>query len=159
MPSIILALFACLLVMPVHAGSLSTVTNPAFNLGKGRAQVPYRTVGNAMMVEGRVNGVAVRFIVDTGASFVVIPPVVARRAGIETAQASRVSVQTANGLVQAPLVNISRLEIGRLSQRQVSAVVQRISPDGQTGLLGMSFLSAYQMTVDQSHSMLLLEVR
>ena len=159
MPSIILALCGCLLVIPAYAGSLSTVTNPAFNLGKGRAQVPYRTAGSAMMVEGSVNGVAVRFIVDTGASFVVIPPAVAERAGIETVEAPRVSVQTANGLVQAPLVNISRLKIGRLSQRRVAAVVQNISSDGQMGLLGMSFLSAYKMTVDQSHSMLLLEVR
>jgi len=149
----------CLLAIPAHAGSLSTVNNPAFNLGKGRAQVPYRAAGNAMLVEGRVNGVAVRFIVDTGASFVVIPPAAAERAGIETAQAPRISVQTANGLVQAPLVTIPRLEIGRLSQREVTAVVQKISPDGRTGLLGMSFLSAYKMTVDQGRSMLLLEVR
>jgi predicted aspartyl protease len=41
----------------------------------------------------------------------------------------------------------------------VTAVVHAIPSVGEIGLLGMSFLSAYQMTVDQDRSMLLLEER
>ncbi|MFQ5581933.1 MAG: TIGR02281 family clan AA aspartic protease [Mariprofundaceae bacterium] len=145
--------------LPVNAGSISVVGNPSYNLEKQNREVPYNKAGNSMVVRGEVNGVRVPFIVDTGASFVVISPAIARRAGLNTKNTPRMTIQTANGAVQAPFVTLSQVKIGGLMQRNVAAVVQQISPDGQTGLLGMSYLSAYKMTVDQNRSMLLLEKR
>jgi aspartyl protease family protein len=124
---------------------------------KSRQQVPFMQLGNSMVVQGKVNGTAVNFIVDTGASLVVIPPDVARDAKISTDTAPRVMLQTANGQVAAPMVLIGKLQVAGLEQHNVSAVVQNVAPDGRTGLLGMNFLNVYRMSVDHDRRLLILE--
>jgi len=112
-----------------------------------------------MVVSGKVNGIPMQFIVDTGASFVVIPPAIARQANIRTKNAGQVTLNTANGRVRAPLVRLKQLDIASISMRGVSAVVQDIGDNGMTGLLGMNVLGGYKMTVDYQHNLLLMEKR
>ncbi|MDX8408069.1 MAG: TIGR02281 family clan AA aspartic protease [Mariprofundaceae bacterium] len=142
-----------------QSGAFSSIGNPNYNLSALKMQVPFRQVNGAMLVQGSVNGIAMPFVVDTGASFVVIPPAIAARAGINTAGAQQVKLQTANGTVMAPMVLLDDVKVSQLSRQGINAVVQKISGDGRTGLLGMSFLSAYKVTVDHDRSMLLLEPR
>ena len=154
----LIAVFSLMLPAgPALSGSLSSVTNPAYNLEKTSRQVPFVQAGNSMIVQGAVNGVNTSFIVDTGASLVVIPPGLAREAKISTDSAPRVMLQTANGRIDAPMVLIDSLKVAGLEQRNVSAVVQAVSSDGRTALLGMNFLNLYRMSVDHDRRMLILE--
>lgn len=88
-----------------------------------------------------VNGATVDFLVDTGASTVVLSDADARRAGIDPAQLSySMPVTTANGRTTAARVNIDTLDISEIRRKNVLAMVAR--PGSlDTSLLGMNFLS------------------
>ena len=143
----------------VQGGRISTVHSEGARLDRMEGDIPFTWRQGAMIVKGAVNGAPARFIVDTGASIVVIPPAVAEAAGIATEQASRLLLQTAGGVVQAPQVRIRRLVIGPVERRDVAAVVQPIGNDPALGLLGMSVLGAYHVEVDRTRQVLRLRLR
>lgn len=91
-------------------------------------------------VNGRVNGARVHFLVDTGASSVVLSQEDAERAGIDTSSlVYNVPINTANGRASAGSINISTLQIGDIERQNIRAMVTQ---EGlMTGsLLGMNFL-------------------
>ena len=91
-------------------------------------------------VNGRVNGARVHFLVDTGASSVVLSKEDAERAGIDTSTlAYNVPISTANGRATAASVTIASLQIGDIQRENIRAMVTQ---EGlMTGsLLGMNFL-------------------
>lgn len=88
----------------------------------------------------RMNGRTVEVLVDTGATSVAINKSTARRLGIKiSASDFKYKVNTANGTVKAASVMIDRVEIGRVSVKNVRAAVL---PDNSLSstLLGMTFL-------------------
>jgi aspartyl protease family protein len=91
-------------------------------------------------VRALVNGQSRRFLIDTGATFTTISEDLADAAHVSPAPDSRpVALRTANGMVQARMGRIERLEVGNVLARDTSAV---IAPDlGGTNVLGMNFLS------------------
>ncbi len=93
---------------------------------------------------GTVNGLPVRFMVDTGASLVVLPRNIARQAGVNLSQASPVAITTANGRAPAQRVVINSLKLGQINANLVEAVVVEDSALSQP-LLGMSFLNRTNM--------------
>jgi len=96
---------------------------------------------------GVVNGVSLRFMVDTGASSVVLSSVDARRIGINYLAGKRGLTQTANGVVPVYTVKLDTLRIGDITVNNVDATV--IEGDKLSfGLLGMSFLSRMEMKHD-----------
>ena len=93
--------------------------------------------------EGRVNGGVVRFVVDTGATSIVLPVQDANRLGIDYRKGQRGQIQTANGLAAAWRVTLDRVRLGGIELQQVDAVVIEKGPD--IVLLGMSFLNRVEM--------------
>jgi len=92
------------------------------------------------VVEANVDGVPVRFLLDTGASDVVLTPADARRLGFDTGALSYSRVyRTANGTVRGAPIRLARLRVGPIELRDVSASVNAVQMD--RSLLGMSFLS------------------
>lgn len=90
-------------------------------------------------VEAAVGDVPVRFMVDTGASDVVLNARDARRLGFDPSTlAYNRTYQTANGPVDGAPVILPELRIGPVLLRQVRASVNR--GDMGSSLLGMSFL-------------------
>jgi len=142
-----------------HLRSISGITNPAFNLKRNAMRIKYQDVNGSMIVQGRVNNIPVQFIVDTGAFVVIIPPNIAKKANISTKNAKSFTLQTANGAVQSRMVNISDLQVEKLRQSNVRAAIQQVSPNANLGLLGMSFLSAYKMSIDHDQHIITLEPR
>jgi len=123
-----------------------------------RLEINYTPRGNSMIVHGKVNGVPIRFVVDTGASLVSIPSSVAKRAGINTADSRQVKLHTANGMTSAPLVKLDQVIADNIAINEVMAVVQDLSaPD--LGLLGMSFFGQHKMTIDHQRNVITLEPR
>jgi aspartyl protease family protein len=96
--------------------------------------------------QGSINGGAVRFVVDTGATSVVLPVQDANRLGIDYRKGQRGLVQTANGVAGAWRVSLDRVRLGGIELLQVDAVVIEKGPD--VVLLGMSFLNRVEMRRD-----------
>jgi aspartyl protease family protein len=90
-------------------------------------------------VEALVDGRPIRFLVDTGASDVVLTPDDARRLGFDPARLaySRLS-RTANGVVRGAPVTLGEVVVGPIRLGSVRATVNGAAM-GQS-LLGMSFL-------------------
>lgn len=89
---------------------------------------------------GLVNDARVHFLVDTGASAVVLSQEDAKAAGINTQLLNfTVPIMTANGAAHAAAIRLATLKIGEITRHDVRALV---SKEGlMTGsLLGMEFL-------------------
>ena len=93
--------------------------------------------------DGSVNGVPQRFLVDTGASMVVLPATDAQRLGIDYRRAPKTMVQTAAGGIVAFLVTLDRVKVGGIELTAVDGLVVEQSPG--VALLGMSFLNRVEM--------------
>jgi aspartyl protease family protein len=117
-------------------------TAPAANAAAGsRAMVVPRDPRGHFLVEGRVDGRPIDFMVDTGASVIALTAGDAARLGIRPLPRDfTVEVRTANGSVRAAPARLDRVEVGDLIVRDVAAVVL---PNGalSDNLLGLSFLS------------------
>lgn len=89
-----------------------------------------------------VNGAPVRFIVDTGASEVVLSRQDATRAGIDVGSLSFTArARTANGLVATAPVRLDSLVFGGLVDRNLRAQVN--AGELNASLLGMSYLDRF----------------
>ena len=95
-------------------------------------------------IKGKINGQAVNFLVDTGATFVTINGDLANSLGIEYLQGSPTKIQTASALESAWLVRLDSVSIGGLLVRNVDAVVIPSNPFPEV-LLGNSFLQHTSM--------------
>jgi aspartyl protease family protein len=94
--------------------------------------------------DGQVNGVPVRFLVDTGASMVVLPANDAQRLGIDYLHAPKTHVQTAGGTIFAYIITLDRVKVGAIELTSIDGLV--IDQGGSTvPLLGMSFLNRVEM--------------
>jgi aspartyl protease family protein len=91
-------------------------------------------------VNALVNGATVQFLLDTGASDVLLTPQDAKNAGINISDLTYSSiVQTANGTTSTASVTLDQVKIGNITLQNVEASV---SQGGlATSLLGMSFLT------------------
>ena len=95
------------------------------------------------VASGLVNGQAVVFILDTGATGVAIPDHVARKLGLKRGRAF--SVKTANGTGKSYGARLDRVSVGEIELTEVEAgIVPGLT--GDEVLLGMSFLRHIEFT-------------
>lgn len=93
-------------------------------------------------LEAQVNGRPVRFLVDTGASDIVLSPADARRVGIDPAALDYDKVySTANGTVRGASVRLAQMDVAGLRFENVRASVNEARMG--VSLLGMSFLDRF----------------
>jgi clan AA aspartic protease (TIGR02281 family) len=111
----------------------------------------YPLVGqrNVVTVKAEINGVRGAFIIDTGASYVSLKAEFASRAKIPQADANEITLSTANGPAKGILSTADKVLLGRLEAANIPVVVQKndqkLYGAGIDGLLGMSFLSRFEM--------------
>lgn len=94
---------------------------------------------------GLINGAAMRFVVDTGATYVSMGAADATRARINFRQGRQALSNTANGQMRSWLVTLDSVTIGGVTLRNVGASV---SESDHPVLLGMSFLQRMSVQVD-----------
>lgn len=135
---------------------LASSTQCAWTVGEGHAKVKTNP-GQVVVVRVRVNSRQTgQFIVDTGATLVVLSRAFAQRSGISTDGAPVLFAQTANGVTSGALVALDRVELQGVSAARVPAAV--VDDLGTIdGLLGMSFLSRFDLR--QSDGLLELTAR
>ncbi|MDH5518818.1 MAG: TIGR02281 family clan AA aspartic protease [Gammaproteobacteria bacterium] len=106
---------------------------------------------------GTINGRAVRFLVDTGATAVAMSSEQAKKLNIRYRLTGKpTTTQTASGVAQAYVVKLKSVKVGDISQSDVLAVViEGAYPTD--ALLGMSFLK--QLKVEKSGNTMLLQTR
>jgi aspartyl protease family protein len=101
-------------------------------------------------VKAMVGGTPVYFLVDTGASDVLLSQADARRVGIDPEALSYTQLyRTASGTARGAAVTLPEIDIGTIRLTDVNASVSEGGTDGS--LLGMSFLgrlSGYQVDGD-----------
>lgn len=126
--------------------------NPNRSLALDSQQVVLkRNAGGHYLAPGQVNGKQALFIVDTGATDVVVPGQLADRFGLR--RGAQITSQTANGLTRGWRTEIARLQIGGLDFSGVKAVILPAYRSEEL-LLGMSLLR--QLKLVQSDGTLVL---
>ncbi len=111
--------------------------------GGGKVQVAADPRGH-FYIDGAVNRVPVRFLVDTGATMVSLPQRDAERLGIDYRSGRRGTSNTANGTATVYLVRVDTVRIGGIELHGVDTLVHE-GPGLEQALLGMSFLNRVNM--------------
>lgn len=130
-------------------------------LGQGQVNTTARELvltagpGGHFIAPGRINGRSVRFMVDTGATYLALGRDEAARLGIDLSGARKGHSQTANGAVAVDLVTLNSVRVGDIELANVGAVV--VPAPMPFILLGNSFLSRLQMR--RENDVMRLELR
>jgi len=93
-----------------------------------------------------VNGIPMRFVIDTGATAVALSAADASRLGIDWHNGARRTMQTANGATTGYLVKLDKVRVGSIELHDVDGVV--LEQGMGVGLLGMTFLNRVDMRRD-----------
>lgn len=108
----------------------------------GIIEVPRRADGHYYLTL-ELNGTMVEFVVDTGASQMVLTQNDARRIGLDPANLRYTGrANTANGEVSTAAVMLNSVRLGDITDANVRAVVNGGPMEGS--LLGMSYLRLYR---------------
>lgn len=111
--------------------------------GRGTRIVLNESSGGHFMTPGQINGRAVQFMVDTGATNIAMSALDAERAGIAYKTGQPVRMSTANGISEGFRIKLNSVRVGDVEIFDVDAVV---TPEPMPFmLLGNSFLSRFQM--------------
>ena len=118
----------------------------------GEERFPAARPGGVVKVPVVVNNVPATFILDTGAAFVALKDSFAKKAKVEIEAGSSVHLHTANGIAEGQRGRADTIQLRSLKAKSVPVVVEADSAaaygDGVDGLLGMSFLSRFNVTID-----------
>lgn len=122
--------------------------------------VPILHQGSAILVRGRVNEqVDTLFLVDTGATFCVLTRATADRLGLTPSLgATIVTVHTASGPIEAPLIQVDLIQVGDAEARSIEAIIHDVPglPSTVGAILGLSFLNQFKVEIDPVERMMLL---
>jgi aspartyl protease family protein len=118
-------------------GSARSQASPAAEAKYAEVQTNER---GDLVADGEVNGMPVRFVVDTGATLVTLPAREASRLGLDYHNGQRTMMATANGEVIAYRLKLDTVRVGEMAVHDVDAVIAE-NNSLPFVLLGMSFLN------------------
>jgi aspartyl protease family protein len=99
------------------------------------------------ITEGQINGVTLKFLVDTGATTVTMNSGDAKYAGIDYKAGEKIQIQAADGVSAGYHVVINTLKLGNVVMNQVEGIVLEGGSPPMV-LLGMSALNRLEMKHD-----------
>ena len=118
---------------PVGAPKRVSATDPVIALSPRELR---RGPDGHFYADAQVNGTTIRFLVDTGASMVVLTRQDAQRAGIQLPSA-RAMAMGVGGPIEVIPVTLDRVAVGGIEARGVQAAIADETP---VSLLGQSYL-------------------
>jgi aspartyl protease family protein len=117
----------------------------------GKAQVSFASTTNVRPVPVVLNGVAGNFILDTGATLVVTTEKFAVKAQLHAETGQSIVAKTVGGIATCDIAHATAVAVGRAAASGVVTGIVRGKNDpfggGFDGLLGMSFLSRFKITL------------
>ena len=148
-------------IQPVGVSAFSNISS-----SDSTQIVPLKNVQNALMVDvtlvNSANGKRTTgtFIIDTGATYTSISRNLANQLGLNLQTDDTVRITTANGKIEVPKVNLDQVSIGGVNASDVETTVIQLSPTSSfSGLLGLSFIRQFKMTIDPDAHQLVFEPR
>ena len=109
--------------------------------------MPAHEAGDRNAASGSINGIAVSFLVDTGASFISFSSGEAKRLGINYLNGVKAFSSTANGVVPTYRVKLDEVKVGGITLNNVDGMVHA-GDNLPVILLGNSFLNRMEMKRD-----------
>lgn len=129
----------------------------------GHVTVPLQHIGGSLAITVRLNGERqAQLILDTGATLTLLSRAIARDLGLYSeSPSSSAMVNTAGGQVTVDVMRIGAIEVGGAAVRNVPVAIFDLpdAPPTIEGLLGLSFLSHFLVTLDLEQSELRLKPR
>ena len=129
--------------LTLRVGEAPVSLSNSVSAGRGTRIVLTESGGGHFMTAGQINGRAVQFMVDTGATSIAMSTLDAERAGIDYKTGQPVRMSTANGTTQGFRIRLNSVRVGDVEVYDVDAVV--IPQPMPFLLLGNSFLTRFQM--------------
>ena len=125
--------------------------------------IPLTKIGGSLVVQVLLNGTqSAHLIVDTGATMTVLSYDIGVELGLLSGAGVDLStVNTAGGSVQVNMTKVDTMQVGEARVENVQVAIHDL-PDGisgVSGLLGMSFLKHFTVTLDSSRGFLYLTPR
>lgn len=113
-------------------------------------EVPYRADGSSIHVEVYLNDSAepFHFVLDTGATYTSISSDAAKQLGLSFG-GNVISINTANGQISAPVINLQSVSLNGATVHNVQTVMLS-NLGGVDGLLGLNYLKHFNMEVNQA---------
>jgi aspartyl protease family protein len=140
---------------PTQAATVQPAYEPRQPVHSGRSLTLDSDRQGHFKVEARIEGRHIDFMVDTGASLVIMRESDAAQVGIRPFPRDyTASVSTANGKIKAAPFKLDRIEVGGITVYDVPALVLPDDALGQN-LLGVSFLSRLKRYEDADGRMML----
>jgi len=138
-----------------HTYSLSSRIGSTFSPAPDKTAVHVAPDSGGMyLVDGRINGLSIRFLVDTGASLIALNRQHARKLGIAyKLDGIPGTASTASGVTRIYQVTLDRVRVGDIELLDVPAMVH----DGDhpsEALLGASFLN--RLDIEREGAMMIL---
>jgi len=119
--------------------------------GGNRIVLPADSRGH-FMTQGAINGRAVTFMLDTGATSIALSAADAQRIGLDYSKGQRVQMNTANGVSSGYKLRLQSVRVGDVEVYDVEAIV---SPQPMPFvLLGNSFINRFSMRRDADQMVL-----
>ena len=108
----------------------------------------------SFLIDGYINNTGVQFIVDTGASAVVIPSAIAKASGLKAGQSS--TITTASAAYTAYLTIVPSMSFGNITLQNITAIINPLALNDQV-LLGMTALQF--VTVHQANRKMVISAQ
>ena len=104
---------------------------------------------------------SIRLLVDTGATYTVLPVGFLREMGYDVAKPDRrVKVSAANGVMEVPLMRVDRFNCLGQNVSDFSVVALDLPPSAViSGLLGMDFLARHHALIDTGKAEIMIPDR
>jgi clan AA aspartic protease (TIGR02281 family) len=127
----------------------------------GKIVIRFTPGSGTIPVSAVINGTyRLGFFVDTGATMVSVPSSTIEALGIEIdANTPRRKISAVGGIVIAPEVVLSSIEVDSWVIHHVKAVVLDLPAHSGRGLLGLNYLRRFRMELNNEDGILLLEPR
>lgn len=149
-----------LLRLKVDENYTKDVSQLLIGLGEGeksekayRYAIPLERYGDHYILSVRLEGIAFRLLLDTGATYIFLDE---EKATMFEILQEDLTLQTASTDISAKLCNVGSLEVGDLKLSNVQVTVAPFVREGVDGLLGMNFFKQFSFFIDQKENMLYL---
>jgi predicted aspartyl protease len=115
------------------------------------------TSGRVLVVPVELDGVLLRFIVDTGAAYCAIARKALDKIVAEPTSVTRSIAPIGKEVVEAPTLRIDTFLVGGVIQKNMIVPIVDFPKDIQSdGLLGMDFMGKYRITIEPDTQTLVL---